>query len=332
MTTSAPLTLTARCPEDLLAVVPVVLGFVPTDSVVMLTFGAEHSFHARVDLPDSRHDIPDLVDALVEPAFRNKVRRVVLVVYSGDEEQSRRAARALQRALRRSGVEVLEMLRADGRRWYPLARPAAPDRPVHGVPYDVSAHPFLTEAVLAGKVTHRSRDELAETLAPTPGRVDSIGRALAALPDAWDRDDPPGVAETLTEGAWVQRLLRTHTEARSSPTDEEVARLLRAIHVLRLRDAAWSTLTRPTSEAHLELWTDIVQRTPAHLVAPAATLLGWAAWQAGHGALAWCAVDLCAQVDDTYTLMTLLAAALTQALPPQPWDPQWDWAVGLEAG
>ena len=37
------MTLTARGPEDVLAVVPVVLGFVPEDSLVMLTFGAAQS-------------------------------------------------------------------------------------------------------------------------------------------------------------------------------------------------------------------------------------------------------------------------------------------------
>ncbi len=57
MTTStphqtAPTTLTARCPEDVLALVPVLLGFLPSESVVMLTFGAAQAFHARVDRPD----------------------------------------------------------------------------------------------------------------------------------------------------------------------------------------------------------------------------------------------------------------------------------------
>ncbi len=52
--TTGPTTLTARTPEDLLAVVRVVLGFEPADSIVMLTLGARHPCHARVDLPDTR--------------------------------------------------------------------------------------------------------------------------------------------------------------------------------------------------------------------------------------------------------------------------------------
>ena len=47
----------ARSPEDLIALVPFVLGFHPSESVVLLTFGAPGgSFHARVDLPDGPDD------------------------------------------------------------------------------------------------------------------------------------------------------------------------------------------------------------------------------------------------------------------------------------
>ena len=36
--------LTFRTPEDVLAAVPVLLGFEPSDSVVMLTFGGRETF------------------------------------------------------------------------------------------------------------------------------------------------------------------------------------------------------------------------------------------------------------------------------------------------
>ncbi|MGA9745950.1 MAG: DUF4192 family protein, partial [Nocardioides sp.] len=74
MTATPPTSLVARCPEDLLAMVPIVIGFAPTDSVVMLTFGATHPFHARVDLPEGPAEVEELVHALLEPAERNGVR------------------------------------------------------------------------------------------------------------------------------------------------------------------------------------------------------------------------------------------------------------------
>ena len=84
---SAPLTLTARSPEDLLALAPVVLGFLPADSVVMLTFGASEPFHARLDLPGPGHgvgEVAEVVDLLITPARQHGVQRVVLLIYSAD--------------------------------------------------------------------------------------------------------------------------------------------------------------------------------------------------------------------------------------------------------
>ena len=73
--------LTTRTPEDVLAAVPVVLGFEPLESVVMLTFGGVETFHARVDLPPPTK-ADDAVEQLLEPALQHRVTRVVFVVYA----------------------------------------------------------------------------------------------------------------------------------------------------------------------------------------------------------------------------------------------------------
>ena len=67
MTDIPPTSLVARNPEDLLAMVPIVIGFAPSDSVVMLTFEAEHCFHARVDLPARADEVDDLVAGAARP-------------------------------------------------------------------------------------------------------------------------------------------------------------------------------------------------------------------------------------------------------------------------
>lgn len=308
--TPPPTTLVARTPEDLLAMVPIVIGFAPSDSVVMLTFEAEHTFHARVDLPTRADEVAELVEALLEPARRNGVRRVVFVFYTDHPGPARRAWRALRGACREAEIRVVEALRADGERWYPLL---GGDRQVRegGVPYDVSAHPFAAQAVVDGRVTHASRDELAALLDTDPARVAALADAVEMAPAP---TDPGG------EAAWVDRLVRMHTEAGSAPPDVEAARLLRALTDSRLRDAAWASLTRATAQAHVDLWLDLLRRTPTAYVPPVASLLGIAAWQSGHGALAWCAVDRCAEVDPDYPLMTYLASALTHAVPPGVWD------------
>ena len=99
-----------------------------------------------------------------------------------------------------------------------------------------------------------------------------------------------------------------------------MARLLVAITDIRLRDAAWLQMQRHTARRHVELWTDVLRRTPEELVAAPACLLGFAAWLAGQGALAWCAVDRCRAAEPDYGLAECVAVALDQAIPPSDWD------------
>jgi hypothetical protein len=70
----------------------------------------------------------------------------------------------------------------------------------------------------------------------------------------------------------------------------------------------------------VRLWTDAVQRAPAGLVAAPAAVLALAAWLAGHGALAWCAVDRSRAAGPELTLADLVADLLTRAVPPSVWS------------
>ena len=323
MTSSRTPTFVARSPEDVLAVVPVVLGFAPTDSVVMLTFGGARTFHARVDLPTDAADVPDVVDALVEPAVRHRIERVVVVLYSGEERRAGRTAHALARALEQSGIDVVDCLRADGRCWFPLLgrhRGAPPG----GVPYDVSGHPFAAEAVVEGFVTHASRDDLARSVAADPARV---GRLAAAL----DATAPPPSTSWLEEGTWARRVVEAHAGGASVATDAELVRLLRGLRHLRVRDAAWSLLRREVAKDHVAFWTDVVRRAPTELVPAPAALLAFAAWLAGHGALAWCALDRVTEVAPDYVMAARVAEVLEQALPPDAWVGGFDWTAPAAA-
>lgn len=314
-------TLTARCPEDLLAVVPIVLGFVPHDSVVMLTFGAARPFHARVDLPSGPAEVAEVVRALLDPARRHHVRRAFFVVYTADAGTARAVARPLVGAFEEAGVDVIDVLRADGRRWFP-ALGRRPGVSVGGVPYDVSAHPFAAEAVVDGRVTHRSRQELADSLRADPHRVATVGAALAAVAAVAARagQRPSGTGATAAEAAWARQLVADHAGAGTGPGDADLARLLVGLRDPLVRDAAWMAMTRGTARAHVGFWTDIVRRSPPEVLAAPAALLGFAAWLSGQGALAWCAIDRCREVAPDHALAGMLAELLVHAVPPSAWE------------
>jgi len=324
-TSPSPLTLTARSPEDLLALAPVVLGFFPTESVVMLTFGAAAPFHARVDLPDDASGVTELVDALVAPAQHHAVERVVLLLYGSDLMLSRRVWHALRHGFERCGIRVVEAMRVTEERWYPLTGSDQLARRT-GIPYDISAHPFLVQAVVDGRVTHGSRDALAATLAPDP---DAVRRTEGLLRGA----SVPGdllTAGLLSEGLWLESVLTEHLERGSVPDDPTLARVLLDLAHLGLRDAAWSTISRPRSRAAVALWTHAVTRCPDRLVAAPAALLAWSAWLHGNGALAWCGVDLCEGADPGYGLARIVAELLEAAHPPSAWCETIDWKASLD--
>jgi hypothetical protein len=287
-------TLTARTPEDVLAAVPVVLGFEPRESVVMLTFGGRETFHARVDLPPPREALA-VAELLREPAVRHGVTRVLLVLYCAAGPAHRAVVRAMRRVLGEAGIEVVEVLRAHDGRWWTSGGPA------RGTPYDAGGHRFRAQAVVDGLVVHGSRDDLVALLRARAPAVAEVRAALASATPSSPAEIGDLVELRLPEGA-----LRT----------AELARVLLGLRDPGGRDAAWAAMDRPTSPGHVRLWTDAVQRSPDDLVPAPAAVLGLAAWLAGQGALAWCAVDRCRAVDPGNTLAGLVADILAHAVPP----------------
>jgi Domain of unknown function (DUF4192) len=298
--TTPSTTLQARTPEDVLAAVPVVLGFEPDDSVVMLTFGGTETFHARVDLPPPS-EVDDAVAQLLEPALLHSAARVLFVVYADDGRAARLVMRRLRGAFGRAGIDVVEVLRVHRGRWFAPGRPGAP---LDGVPYDVGDHRFRAQAVVEGIVVHRSRGELEQLLEGRADAMAEVGRAVRrALPS------PPDEIADLVD-------LRVDAGRFGTP---ELARVLLGLQEQRGRDAALTAMSRDAAVQHVRLWTDAVQRAPAELVAAPAAVLALAAWLAGHGALAWCAVDRSRAADPDLSLTGLVADLLTRALPPSAW-------------
>ncbi|MBA3780912.1 MAG: DUF4192 domain-containing protein [Nocardioides sp.] len=298
--------LTARCPDDLLAFVPVALGFVPEQSIAMLTFGPGPGFHARVDLPTDPADTDLVVEALVEPCLRHDVDRVVLVLYADGPGAVREVADRLESGFAREGIVVFEMMCADGQRWFPMQSGRPPDL-YDGVPYDVSIHPFAAEAVVAGLVTHASRGDLAATLAPDPAAVAGVKAALGDIVPA--------------QGSWVRRLTRRHARDGTVPDTADLARLLVSITDPVVREAAWCAISRAESRSHAVLWTAVLRAAPPGLVVGPAAVLAFACWLAGHGALAWCAVDRALTADCDCSLAETVSGLLVAAVSPAQWQP-----------
>ena len=308
-TAGATQTFAARTPEDVLAAVPVVLGFVPEESVVMLTFGAEHPFHGRLDLPVTGAERQAAAEALVGPAVRHGVGSVLFVLYGDDPAQVRSCATTLVSAFTDEAIEVIDVLRSDGRCWFEVPVDGS-SREAPGTPYDVSGHLFTAEAVASGRVTRSSRTELAATVAADPEGCAAVGEAAREL----------APHDLLTEGAAVRAVVTRWAAGLGPPDALTFARLLVALRDAGVRDAVLSSADRREAELQLPVWSALVRSAPVDLVAPAASVLAFLAWLAGDGALAWCALERAAEGIPPCTLADRVAEALEQALPPAVWE------------
>jgi hypothetical protein len=296
----------------------VVLGFHPEESLVLVVVDGEVNLHARVDLPPGPEEFGEVCDVALTAARRAEAVSVVLVAYSDDEWLATALGECVSRELEDDGVEVVAALRADGERWFWLD---GRDDPLpEGHPYDAASHPIAAAAVLTGRVTYRSREELRDTLVGTdPDATEAVAAAAAEHGRRLGRERQRSVL--VAEGSWVRDRVRRYVATREPLDHDEAGRMVRALEDVDVRDVAWSEMRREDAVHHVDLWRDVVRRTPhEHLAAPAA-LLGFAAWLAGDGALAWCAVDRCQEADPDYTLARLLTQTLAAAVPPSSWRP-----------
>lgn len=310
--------LRATTPEDLLALVPGLLGFHPHDSVVLLTGGgAGTPFHARVDIPCDPSDVDPLVDYLTQVAIRSGMARGAIVVYTEDRARGEAAGAALADGLLLVGVDVACALRVDGRRWWVLGEGGP------GTPYDVTTHPFTVQAVVDGAVVLGSRQDLVESLVCSdPEELERVSALAGAELDLL-RATPRPRRRVLGDWArWLSARVRRFVEDGERLDLTDVARLVTAVTVhVDVRDVAWAEMSRADARRHVDLWRDVVRRTPPELSATPAALLGLASWLAGDGALAWCAVDRALEADPDHSLARLLGDLLTDAVPPSVWQP-----------
>jgi hypothetical protein len=252
---------------------------------------------------------------------------IAVVVYGPDPGLAEEAIRALAVMCCDRGVELRAALRTDGERWYRHTVDGAVVDVV-GTPYELASHPATLQAVYDGEVVHGSREDLARSLLPTsPADVDAVRAAAVDAADVLTllegevAGGPGGRDHLVPEARWLQRRLRACLVDGCPLTAREVGRLVVAMTDVGVRDVAWAEMRRENARRHVTLWTDVVRRCPDELLPAPAAMLAFAAWLAGDGALAWCALERCRAVDPGYSLAGLLDHALSGALPPTVWVP-----------
>lgn len=307
MDTNTPIVISRN--EDFLALAPWAVGFQIEESVVMLGCAGPRSLHARVDLPTDPVEDDHVAGQLVEAAVANDVAAVALLVYTGDDIAASRLVGRLLDDFLFAGVGVITALRVHDDRWFALVD-GVPDARPEGVSFDVSNHPITVHGVLTGRVTHRSRAELAATLDPDPAAVARVEAALAGL-----RDTVASDWAARRVGSAVRRWLAEATP----PDDTTVAELVAAVADDDVASELVCGMDRDEAATRLEFWVGVLRRTPPTHVASVAAMVAMAAWLAGDGALAWCAIDRCQDAGRQPPVARMVGDFLQRAVAPDRW-------------
>lgn len=310
--TGTPSVLQVREPGELVAAVPVLLGFHPRGSLVLIATGGASGrrlgLTLRIDLPPPEHVAPVAADAAATLLLDAPTGAAVIVVAesSGAAPPHTALVDLVVEALEGHGVEVHTALWAGstigGAHWA-CYDPCA----CVGVVPDGSASPFAAAAVAGGRVVRRDRRELEQLVAPAD--PERLRRREALLVRAMDEEPALPGAEPV-DTALVDTAIADAGAGRLVLDDSRVVALAGALAVPALRDAALLRCTGPAPEAAEQLWTALVRETPDPEAAEPAVLLAVSAMLRGDGALANIALDRAEQAWPGHRLAGLLRPVL----------------------
>jgi uncharacterized protein DUF4192 len=317
-------------PADVLAVIPHLLGFHPADSFVVLGAGPPGE---RVEL-GFRYDLPDPPDAATARQIAGHAaavlsgREVTTVIAAGygPGRLVTPVADVFAATMRREGLRLRELLRAEnGRYWSYLCRNVN-CCPPDGVVFDHSSHPAAAAMTAAGMAAYPDRAARASAVAPLTGdaaaamkaAIDRAGARAASLVRAARDGGSHNVRRLLIDEGRraVRGAIRGYRAGKRITDPDRLAWLMVVLADLPVRDDAWARMVPEHCPAHLALWGDIVRHASSRWLPAPASLLAFTAWQAGDGPLATLALERALAADPDYSMARLLRDILDAGVPP----------------
>lgn len=315
---TAPTLLRLGHPADLVAAVPVVLGFRPRESLVLVATGGPSGrrigLTLRVDLPPPAHVHDVVAHAVATLGSDDPVGAAVVVVGARARHRTDVLDAAADR-LDDQGIALHTAVWAAhtdaGGRWGCFGECACT-----GVLADPAGTEFAAAAVVAGTVLRGSRDELERLVEPVDGaRIRRRELLLSADPtDA--RGLPDDDAGHL---AVLDTALADAATGRCEIDDTRALALAAALARPTVRDALLLRCARaaPPGLAGAEtLWAALCRELPDPEAAEPAALLAATALLRGEGALANVALDRAERSWPGHRLTRLLRSAASVPVRP----------------
>jgi hypothetical protein len=317
-------------PTKLLNVVPYMLGFQPDDSAAIFAVKApKETVLLRISLEKMADPVVAAVYArrMVHILSTREFTKAVVVGYGPDDRVTPFVERFRDLAVEQ-GIEVQEILRAEGGRYwsYRCTDPAC--CPPEGTPYQLADDPELDRLLPIGASgVLRSREELAARIAPVTGAEATAMRQATKRAEArvtrllkrqpTSAGQPSGKALAIAEGIGAGHAAIARFQLGGDITPGEAAWLTVSFREIQVRDDFWCRLEPAGRQQNLRLLIELTRLAQAPYVARAATLLAFVAWQCGNGALANLALDRALEDGPKSTMAKMIREALDAGAPPE---------------
>ncbi|BBX97350.1 DUF4192 domain-containing protein [Mycobacterium lacus] len=321
MTTHAP-DFELNRPGALIAALPAILGFVPEDSLVLVSVdGGQLGSVLRADLST---ELADRIGDLAELAAAAEPEAAIAVIVDAEHahcpacnEEYRQLCSTLTTALARYDIvlwaaHVVDRI-ARGGQWH-----CADGCGSAGVVDDPSASPLAAAAVLDGRRLYPRRADLQAVIA-VDDRARSTQLALALERQAAARElarraDPAGCSRRDVENAMVAAA----RVADGVPLcDAELAELGCALADVQVRDTLYALAVGETAGEAEALWAVLARVLPRPWRVEALVLLAFSAYARGDGPLAGVSLEAALRCDPDHRMAGMLDTALQSGLRPE---------------
>jgi Domain of unknown function (DUF4192) len=309
-------------PGALIAALPAVLGFVPENSLVLVSLGdGELGSVLRVDLSEG---LVDRIGHLAEVAAAAEPEAAIAVIVDAEgahcprcNEEYRHLCSVLTEALSQHEIDLWAAHVVDrvalGGRWHCVDGCGS-----SGAVEDPSASPLAAAAVLDGRRLYPRRADLQAVVA-VDDRARSAELAVAVTQQAAKREvahraDPAGCSRRDVENAMAAAA---RVAGGQSLSDAELAELGCALSDVQVRDTLYALAVGENAGEAESLWAVLARTLPLPWRVEALVLLAFSAYARGDGPLAGVSLDAALRCAPDHRMAGMLDTALQSGLRPE---------------
>lgn len=304
--------------HDLITAIPFLIGFHPTNSLVLISIkDGAIGLAMRIDLPAQLET--EQIDLLAHHFLRDESEAALLVAYMPDHRDDGDSVLiSLGAGLIRNGIDIQESIVVQADRYRSIiCRDINCCPPAGKMMPDIDNSEIAAEHVVAGiPMPYNNISQLIETLAADPSSL-TLSWASEVSGFSFNEDDPD-VVSLRRDGVETMDLLLDDFRMGYGATNRTlVARLIGRMSDLQVRDYAMGVHTEDTYDLYFMMWRELLRLAPVGFVAPIACIVGAMAYEGGDGALAQKALDRAFDDDEHYPLVALLRRVFNAGWPPE---------------